>query len=61
MLKVNDTVGHLPREFLRFIYMVEQSLSNLPTTDHIASNFAEEWRLHINWNVVSQVKQKGVA
>ena len=61
VLKVNDTVGHLPCEFSRFIYMVERSLLNLPTTDHVASNFAKEWRFHINWNVVSQVKQKGIA
>jgi len=60
VFKVNDTVRHLPHQFLPFVYMLEWSLSNLPTADNTASNFAEEWRFHINWNVVSPVEQNSV-
>ena len=39
-------------------YVVQRSLLNLPSAENIASNFAGEWRFHINWNVTSQVKQR---
>jgi len=38
--------------------MVERSLPGLPAAYNMASNFTEEWTFHINWNVVSLVKQK---
>mgnify|MGYP007058652463 CR=1 FL=1 len=48
-------VRYLSCEFLWFDYMVARSLLNLPTADNIASNFAEEYRIH------SQLKQKCLA
>ena len=37
-----------------------KGLLNLTATDNIENNFGEEWRFHINWNAVFQVKQKSV-
>lgn len=37
MLKGNDTVRHLPREFLQFVHVVEGSLSNLWAPDVFSS------------------------
>jgi len=34
------------------------SFELIPAADNIARNFAGEWRFHINWNVISQVKLK---
>ena len=56
--EVNDTVTDLYCELLQLVYMVERSLPGLPAAYNMASNFSEEWRFHINWNVVSLVKQK---
>ena len=46
--QVNNMVRYLPCEFLWFDYMVERSLLDLPTSDNIASNFAEERRVHFS-------------
>ena len=52
---------HLRHKFLPCIYIVEWSLSNLPTTDNIATNFAEEWRFHINnWYVVLKIEESKI-
>lgn len=42
------------RETLGNAFVWWKDLFNLPATDKVASNFAEEWRLHAKWNSVSQ-------
>ena len=42
LVNVNGTAKHLHCKFSQLVYVVERSLSNLPATDNIASNFAEE-------------------
>ena len=53
---------HLRHKFLPCIYIVEWSLLNLPTTDNIATNIAEEWRFHINnnWYVVLKIEESKI-
>ena len=57
MIKVNDTVRHLCYEFSPFVTWYKD-LSNLPVEDNLEINFVGEWRFQINWNVISQLKQK---
>ena len=56
MLTVNATVRHLHHEFSRFVTWCKD-LWNLPAVDNIAINFAVDWRFHVNWIVISQVRK----
>ena len=57
MSKIKYTARHLS---LQFVCVMETSLSNLQAPNNTTSNFAVDWRFHINnfWNLVSQVKTK---
>ena len=52
-------VSHFFYKFSQFIYVVERSRSNLPAQTTLQTTL--QLRFFLNWNAVSQVKQKLIA